>query len=146
MSVRDNMRKAMYDRLLTQLPQVYPTADPLPVFLENQKFKQPPDSEFIFVWFRYSSSKRASIGTERRFNRHVGFLMIDVLVPEKTGTSVMWKLTDAVASIFEGQNVCLEDTSYVTLEVPQTFSQGAAVDGLYYTRLMIPFKIDAVPV
>lgn len=144
MSVRENMRIAMYDRLLSQFPTKYGVA--VPVGLENQKFEQPKNAPYLICWFRYTPSQRASIGTAARFDRHSGFFIVDCLVPEKTGMSALWKMADAVVDSFEAQNFSLADGSAVTLKVPTTFSAGKAQDGFYIVTVMVPFMIDAVPI
>jgi hypothetical protein len=138
------MRIAMYDRLLTQFPTKYGSA--LPVGFENQKFEQPLNNPYLIAWFKYSPSKRASIGTTNRFDRHTGFFIVDCLVPEKTGAATMWQMADAVVNSFEAQNFTLGDGSAVTLMVPSTYSSGRAQDGFYLVTVMVPFMIDAVPI
>jgi hypothetical protein len=128
------MRKAMYDRLLTQFPTVYGSS--VDVGFENQKFEQPQNDPF----------KRASIGTVARFNRHRGFFIVDCVVPEKTGMNAIWQMADAVVDIFEAETFTLGDGSAVTIEVPTTYSAGKAQDGFYLVTVMVPFMIDAVPV
>lgn len=144
MSVRNEMRKSMYDRLLTQLPTVY--GDTVEIGFENQKFEQPKNDPFLLAWFKYMPSKRASIGTTARFNRHRGFFIVDCVVPEKTGMNTSWQLADAVVDLFEAETFSLGDGSAVTIEVPTTYSAGKAQDGFYLVTVMVPFMIDAVPV
>ena len=140
MSVRDAMRKAMYDRLLTQFPAEYGSS--IPVFLENQKFEQPRDTPYIITFFKYGKSRRASIGTASRFNRHEGFLVADCVVPEKSGTAAMWKIADAVSNTFEAATFTLEDGSAVTIHVPSVYSSGKMQDGFSFGTVMVPFMID----
>jgi hypothetical protein len=134
----------MYDRLLSQFPTNFGSA--VPIGFENQKFEQPLNTPFLLAWFRYTPSKRASIGTTNRFDRHSGFFMVDCLVPEKTGAGTIWKMADAVVDSFEAQNFSLSDGSAVTLMVPSTYSSGKAQDGFYMVTVMVPFMIDAVPI
>lgn len=144
MSVRDELRIGMYDRLLTQFPTKYGSA--VAIGFENQKFEQPKNDPFLIAWFKYSPSRRASIGTAHRFDRHSGFFMVDCLVPEKTGASTVWKMADAVVDSFEAQTFTIGDGSAVSLMVPSTYSSGKAQDGFYIVTVMVPFIVDAVPI
>lgn len=143
MSVRDLMRQEMNDRLDADFPIEYGTA--VPVQRENHRFETPKNTPYIGCWFRYSNSGRATIGTTRRFVRHTGFFMIDVVVPDDTGSATLWKIVDALSAVFKEQNFNLTDNSDVTLQTPKTTGNPRSQDGYYYITVMVPFRIDAVP-
>lgn len=138
MSVRDHMRKEMYDRMIAAFPAI-------PLDFDNQKFEQPANTPFMSAFFRYIASKRASIGTTQRFTRHKGFFVVNVYVPEDTGTKVLWTNADAVIDAFNSRNFTLLDGSAVTIGEPYTTGEPDRVDGFHYIPVMIPFMIDAVP-
>lgn len=142
MSVRDDLRKALNDSLLTQFAAAYGSA--LQIGLENQKFVVPQNTPHMRAWFHHIKSKRASIGTTARFNRHHGFFIVNCYVPEDSGTKNMWQMADAVVSIFEDQHFTLADQSYVTTFTPQVVGE-THMDGFYFVSVMIPYWTDAVP-
>lgn len=138
MSVRDLVRIAMHERLMTAFPTT-------PLDFDNQKFEQPKNTPFMSAWFRYISSKRASIGTTQRFTRHKGFFIVNVYVPEDTGTKVLWSNSDAVIDAFNSRNFTLPDGSAVTIGEPYTTGEPDRADGFHFIPVMVPFHIDAVP-
>lgn len=133
------MRKEMYERLMSAFPTT-------PLDFDNQKFEQPKDTPFMSAFFRYINSKRASIGTTQRFSRHKGFFIVNVYVPEDTGTKVLWTNADAVIDTFNSLNFPLADGSAVTIGEPYATGEPDRVDGFHYIPVMVPFHIDAVPV
>lgn len=142
MMVYDNMREAVYDRLLSFFPTIFGAA--VPIGFENQKFEQPKNAPFLLGFFRYNPSRRASIGTVTRFNRHNGVFVVECSVPEKTGTATVWKMAGAVADIFDSKNFQLADGSDVTTKTPSVYPSGRSQDGFYLISVIVPFQIDSV--
>lgn len=144
MTVKDDMRQAMYDRLLTYFPTEYGSA--VEVGLENHAFIQPKDDPYMLCWFRFLDSKKASIGTTQSFIRTKGFFMIDCIVPKDTGSKALWQMVDALNAVFKEQNFSLSGGSNVTLYPPDTSGAGRSQDGGYMVTVLVPFCIDAAPV
>ena len=140
MSIRDNLRIAMYDRLLSRVPDLYGSA--ILIGLENHTFKEPKDDPHMYAYFVEIASKRASIGTTNRFNRHTGFFCVDVLVPEKSGTAQLSKMIDAVVDSFEDDHFLLDDGSYVTSLTPQVVGKDKQ-DGKYLKTVMVKYLMDS---
>lgn len=141
MSVRDLMRQHVYTMLDTDLTAVYGSA--LPLERENHKFSTPLNAPHIICWFRYANSRKAAVGTVQSFIRHSGHFMVDVVVPDDTGTSVMWQIVDALATVFKEQSFKLLDNSDVTLSTPKVSGNARPQDGYYFLTVMVPFRIDA---
>lgn len=137
MSLRDDLRAAFYNVLLT----AFPSTD---IGLENQKFEQPKDTQFMEVWFKEISSKQASIGTTNKFKRHMGYFVVECFVPEKSGTKDLWDMCGDVSDAFEDQNYTLTDGSYVTTLTPEVFGNGKK-NGFYSRVVMIKYILDAAP-
>jgi hypothetical protein len=144
MSVRDEMRQAMYDRLLTFFPTEFGRT--VPIGLENLEFVQPKNDPYMMCWFRFMKSKKASIGTTQSFIRTQGFFMIDCIVPKDSGSKVLWQMADTLSAIFKEQNFSLVGGSNVTLYPPDTSGAGRSQDGGYMVTVLVPFFIDAAPV
>lgn len=138
MSLRDDMRQEMYERLMTAQPTI-------PIDLDNSKFERPENAPWFAAYFKYIASKRASIGTTQRFTRHKGFFIVNAYVPEKSGTKQLWTMADSVIDTFNSRNFTLADGSAVTIGEPYTAGQPTQMDGFCYIPVMIPFIIDAVP-
>lgn len=143
MGSRTDLRKALYDRLVSQHAVEYGSV--VPVHFENQKFEQPKSTPFMIAWIAYNDSKRASIGTQARFVRHTGFFNIDCLVPEESGVQGMLNLAEAVERCFAEDHFTLEDGSYATMLNPKVRGHGSQ-DGFYYCTVMVPFIMDAAGV
>lgn len=142
MSVRNDLRASLYDRLLTQFPVEYGSA--VDIGFENQKFNQPKDKPFILSWIKETGARRASIGTSSKFNRHMGFFILECYVPEDVGTATLWKICDAIARAFDSTHFTLTDGSYVTLCTPKVIPNGNK-DGHYSEIVMCEYYLDAAP-
>jgi len=142
-NVKDEMRQAMYDRLLTYFPTEYGSA--VPIGLENHAFVQPKNSPYMMAWFRFMKGKKASIGTTQSFRRVKGFFLLDCVVPKDTGSGDLWKIVDALERVFKEQNFSLAGGSNVTLFEPDSAGSGRSQDGGYFVTVMVPFQIDAAP-
>jgi hypothetical protein len=140
MSVRGLVRKEVYDILDTDLAVEY--GSPVPYKSENHKVVVPHDAPYLIVWFRYPETRKASLGTTRKFTRHRGLVMIDVVVPVDTGTGALWKLVDSITEVFRERALTLEDGSYLTFMVPESPGTPRPQDAYYFITTMIPFVLD----
>src|SRR6185369_925458 len=102
---RDDVRKAFEDRVLAAIPAV-------PVKIENLKFQQ-PKALWACTYIMYSGSKRAAIGTERRFDRHTGFCVVDIFVPEDQGSKPIYDTAGALEAALNAQEFTLTGSGYV---------------------------------
>ncbi len=142
MSLRDDLRASLYDRLLTELPVEYGAA--VKVGFENQKFEQPKEQVFVLGWIKETGARRASIGTSSKFNRHMGYFILECYIPEDKGMAALWKLCDAASRIFDSQHFTLSDGSYVTMCTPKVVPNGNK-DGFYSHIVMCEYWLDAAP-
>lgn len=137
MSIREDLRVAMYNELFTQVTT-------LPIGTENQKFEQPENAAFVKVWIMESSAKQAAIGTTKKFKRHIGNFVIQCFVPEKSGIRELNDICDSVSDALEDKSFTLSDGSYVTTYTPEVITKGK--DGGHYSNVvMVKYILDAAP-
>lgn len=145
--VHHELRKKLYDLLLTNFPSEYADAwdNALQVKFENQKFVQPLDSPFIATYLMFTEGKRASVGTTKKFIRHCGFFCIECQVPQDSGMTALWKMADAAQRSLQEQQTTLDDGSYLSLYTAKVVGN-TSQDNFYFVTVMVPFECDACPV
>jgi Bacteriophage related domain of unknown function len=135
-NIYDEIRRVLNDRLISQFPIVYGSV--IPIGLENQKFVVPQNTPHIRAWTHHLDNKRVSIGTTQRFERKCGIFMVNCYVPEDTGTSKMYALTDAVVKIFTDQKLTMSANSSVITYSPEAKGE-TKMDGFYFITVMTHF-------
>lgn len=138
---RDAIRQFMYDTLDTQFPAEYGAA--VPVERENHKFTSPRNQPYMILWTKYSPTRKAAIGTTQGFIRHKGMFMIDIVVPDDTGTKELWDIASALERVFKARGFSLSDGSRGTLYTPSATGSGRPLDGYYTATVAVPFHVDS---
>jgi hypothetical protein len=136
-NIYDDIRKVLNENLLANFPLVY-TTSVVPIGIENQKFDTPKNTPHLRTWTEHISNKRISIGTAARLERKSGFFLVNIYVPEDTGTSILLKMTNAVVDIFTDKKLPLAACNYVITYSPEPKGE-AKENGFYYLTVMIPF-------
>jgi hypothetical protein len=134
------LRQRFEAELFANFPTEFGAALP-PVQVENIKFDR-VDVDYLSIYLIVNSTKRASIGTGKKFIRNAGFLCIEVQVVEDSGTRNMWRMSDAVARSLQESQWTLDDGSVVTTYTAKPIGN-TSQDGRYFVTVMIPFQLDA---
>lgn len=75
----------------------------IPFDLDNDAFEEPEKEAYVRVVVRNAATKQATLGRTgvRKFDRK-GIVMVQVFVPEATGTDEADRIADKMRTIFEG--------------------------------------------
>jgi hypothetical protein len=115
----------------------------VPVSFENVPFTQ-PETAWMKVYLVEGRSFVVNLGRGRQIDRHTGYVQVDVLIPENTGSSPAIKMAEWAGTIFRLQNISLADNSVVRYRVPATANHGIQ-SGMFRCTMRIPFWRDEVP-
>lgn len=117
----DAVRQQIQDTLQSELSM---SAPGVPVYFENTKFQQPGEGTvargpWIFCAIAPNVSQRADLSQRLFF--HMGVINVSVMVPQDTGTKVLFELSEKVFVILADRNWSLpgsEDrlTTYGTVQ------------------------------
>lgn len=115
-----------------------------PIFFEGTPFTK-PTTAYIGMRRSYGDARQAEItGQDAEgptLNRYTGMILIDVMVPEETGTALACRLCDTAAAIFRRKT--LNDTAggKTTCRVPASKPYGT-INGRYLMIVTVPFTWD----
>lgn len=121
----DTLRAKAADILFTKMASS-PYVD-IPVRVENQPFKQPANGPWWSFYVAPYDAARAAIGTEAKFQKHHAMLVVEVYVPENTGTKVLNEMLEFAGDALEESNYALSDGDTVV-----TYTAVAKFNGLQY--------------
>jgi hypothetical protein len=86
----------------------------LPIRYENRKFAQPANNMWGSICVNETGRKRVSIGTQRRFVRVMGVIVVEVFAPEDSGSRNLRLVADKAAQYLEEKNFSLGSAAHVT--------------------------------
>ena len=133
----DAVREAIYTRFENAMSLAHPTVK---VRYENQPFTQPLTT-WVSVEIHEIDAKRASIGTEKRFQRHMCILAAVVYLPENSGLKIGSDPIDTIITTFEESVVIPAGPNHISFKVAKTVKTGLQ-NGWYPVVITIPFQWD----
>lgn len=89
----DDFRKLVEEHVLSACAEFAPT---YPIQLENSRFKQPDSGEWVSLLIKRGETFAASL-SDRYIDRTPGFVQIDVMVKENSGSANVFKLAHSLA-------------------------------------------------
>lgn len=133
---RDKLRAEFETRTILAIPSV-------PTEFDNVRFEQPKDEMWASGYLMFTASKRASIGSTARFDRHTGFWCVDLYIPEEQGTKDFFEAAYLLEAQFNGTGFDLPDAGHVTCLVAKIVNNPLVKDGFHQKTVMVPFYLDA---
>ncbi len=115
-----------------------------PVKYDNALFAQPTNAAFVSVSVRWGESQQASIGPAgARMERHSAAIMVQVFVPENSGSKDLSDHCDVVAAIFRMQTI-RDNTAGIEVEFrsPRR-SFGGTEKELRFDVVAIELQVDS---
>jgi hypothetical protein len=85
----------------------------------------------------------AGICASTPLNRYQGLIIVDVFVPEDTGTATARTLAESAASIFRNKQFSSGNSGTITTRVP-SIAQVGIVNGWYQLSVSVGFHRDKV--
>lgn len=131
----DTMRAKLTDMLDTGLSTT--AASGVPIRYENHKFIQPTNGPWMSFHIKNIDAMQANIGSQSRYDKYAYMILVDVLVPEGTGTKIMNDYMEIVARIFEAKSIPLADGEVVITKTAK-HAPGPLQFGFYLGTVMIP--------
>lgn len=113
-----------------------------PVFYDNIPFSK-PGTAYLGLRISYGDAFATEIigQTAPSINRYTGLILIDVAVPEETGTSLQRKLCDSASAIFRRKDLFDTAGGKTTCRVPVAKPYGT-VNGRCLMIVSVPFTWD----
>jgi hypothetical protein len=110
---------------------------------ENQKFRQPESGAWVSLSIRNGEARVAGISANDPLNRYLGIIIVDVFVPEDTGTDTARTLADAAAAIFRNVQFSAGSSGTITTRVPSIFPAGTR-NGWYQLSMSVRYHRDKI--
>jgi len=109
---------------------------------ENVKFKQPTSGSWVRLTIRNGDARQASIANSP-LNRYIGVIVVDVFVPEDTGTATARQLAESAAAVFRNVQFSVTGSGTITTRVPTIFPVGVQ-NGWLQLSMSVAFYRDIV--
>lgn len=142
-------RQAIEARFATAWAIAEPT---VPVKYQNALFDQPANSEWVALHVLDGPGAQASLETGP-FHRYVGVIVIQIFVPENTGTQRARTLGDNAASVFlvsnrgaafkAGGGNPLDGSGRITCLTP-AIEPGEVNEGWFQMNVNVPYQRDVI--
>lgn len=124
------------------LEQAYATQFPgTLVVTENHKFTRTPTQPWVYISRQPGVSKRMNIGTRKRFYRHMGIIVINVMIPIDTGTKSLSDLAECAFVAIADRNFNLGVNGYLKLCDAQQKNRGT-VNGFMTWNIQVEYHHD----
>ena len=112
----------------------------VPVAFENHKFAQPKGAPWVHVAYQPGASVRKDLGASAIW-RHMGVVIINVMVPEDTGTAGLMDMCDTAFYAIADQNHALGADGYLKLTRAERRNRGL-VNGWYVWNVQVEYFQD----
>ncbi len=133
-------RAKFSDEFTTLWAADYPT---VPISYENRKFTQPVNAPWAAFSVVEATRKRQSVGpTTKRFVRVKGFIVVEIYVPEDTGSASLFTMMTAVTTYLEERKFPLSTGQAATTLTGDRQNDGKQANGFYRGTVMIPYWLD----
>lgn len=133
----DAVRAKVGDIIKTAVNAAHPT---VPVVFENQKWTQPKGAPWVHVALSPNKSVRKDIGASTIW-RHMGVVVINVMVPEDTGTKLLHDICDTVFYAVADQSHAVGADGYVKLCHGERRNRGV-VNGWFAYNIQVEYYQD----
>jgi hypothetical protein len=110
---------------------------------ENVKFTIPTSGSWVSLKIVNGGARVAGISANNPLNRYQGLIIVDVFVPEDTGTETARGLADSAASIFRNVQFSSGASGTITTRVP-TITPVGIVEGWYQLSMSVGYHRDKV--
>lgn len=132
----DELRAYVTDKVETYMGLNYPL---IPTAYENQSFSTPTSGAFVYTAVEEHDGRAASFGSTNKFSRNFDIIMIEVWVPENTGTKTANDMALALSRQFQEQSYCLASGDYVSFGTARIVTLGTH-QGRFGKQVLINVK------
>lgn len=110
------------------------------VAFENTKWTQPVGAPWVHVAYNPGLSRRKDIGNVRTW-RHMGVVIVNVMVPQDTGTKTCLQMCDTAFNALADRNFDLGADGYLKLCYAEKRNRGV-VNGWFTYNVQVEYHHD----
>ena len=132
-----SIRSAMASTFATEWDAQYPLIE---TSFENRKFAQPKGVAWADFNLVQLSRERMNIGSTR-FVRTMMLAVIEIYVPEDSGTVALYEMADYIGVALEDRNIPIGNSQNVTTGTSSQRHDGK-LEGFYRQTVIVPFHSD----
>ena len=133
-ATRAVLSQAFADLFAAQYPAV-------PLSFENRKFSQQAQEPFVDFNIVQTGRERKNIGTNR-FVRTKSMVVIEIYVPEDSGTKTLYEMSDYIGENLEEGHFPVSGKQNITT-LTHTQQHDGKEHGFYRQTVMVPFWFDS---
>lgn len=112
----------------------------IPISYENRKFAQSPQTAWMDFNIVTVDRSRKNVGVTR-FVRTEGLVVLEIYVPEDTGSKTLYEMADFIGQAMEEKNYPLGESRNATTMTSKSRHDGM-MNGFYRQTVLIPFHFD----
>lgn len=112
----------------------------IPVRYENAPFKE-IQTAYCALFVRRGEGHQITLGPAPQLNRWAGLIIVQIFVPEDTGTQVVAGYADSIADVFRRQEFSVTGSGLIRCRVPSIQEVGTR-NGWYQMNVTTPYIRD----
>jgi hypothetical protein len=133
----DAVREKVNALVRTAVMAAHPT---VVMAFENLSFRPDPTKPAVHVAYQPGRSQRKDIGSRRTF-RHMGVVIVTVMVAENSGTKTLKEIAATVFYALADKNFALGADGYLSLKYAENRNRGL-VNGWYAYSVQVEYHQD----
>jgi hypothetical protein len=98
---------------------------------------------FPFIKFTFIESESHNAALNKKLVRYIGFVQVDVIVEENTGSKTSNTISQSIKDILENIELTVTDNEYITYLVGRA-QETDSVSGRYKQVVRIPYRRDVL--
>jgi hypothetical protein len=112
----------------------------IPIRYENAPFQEMATA-YCAVFVRRGAGNQITLGPAPQLNRWAGLIIVQVFVPEDTGTQTIAGYCDSIADVFRRQEFSVGASGLIRCRVPNVTTVGTR-DGWFQMNVEVPYIRD----
>ena len=112
----------------------------IPIKYENAPFKETA-AAYCAIFVRRGEGHQITLGPAPQLNRWAGLIIVQVFVPEDTGTQTAAGYCDSIADVFRRQEFSAGASGLIRCRVPNVETIGTR-DGWFQMNVEVPYIRD----
>ena len=112
----------------------------IPIRYENAPFQE-SDEAYCAVFVRRGQGHQITLGPAPQLNRWAGLIIVQVFVPEDTGTQAAAGYCDSIADVFRRQEFSAGSSGLIRCRVPNVETIGTKA-GWFQMNVEVPYIRD----
>jgi hypothetical protein len=114
----------------------------LPTAYDNATFSQPKGAAWARFAIRTATRSNNAVGRDEQ--RTLGFISLQVFIPEDGGTRAAAVAADKMAALFDNQTIAISPGKSVIFRTVSQNTVGRLGDGLFQVNVTCDFQFDEI--